>query len=209
MTEKDYKPKHPGKSPLEVKQKQELKPIKIESKPEKAESKAGIPDNKTEKAEDKNISAGGEDKKSDAKDSKAKKEEIKKKEEALARGLNLHASKKHCMYISDFIKGKPIDQAIKELQEVIAMKRAIPFKGEIPHRKGNMMSGRFPVKASIQIINVLKALKGNSIVNGLDLERTRITFASANWASRPAKKGGMRFKRAQILLKAREMGGKK
>ena len=131
--------------------------------------------------------------------------DLKKKDEAVARGLNLHASKKHCMYISNFIKGKSIDRSIKELGEVIKFKRAIPFKGEIPHRsQPGIMSGRYPIKASKQFISLLKGLKGNAETNGLDLNKTRIYFASSTWDSRPSKKGGMRFKRAFVVLKAKE-----
>jgi len=88
------------------------------------------------------------------------------------------------------------------LQDVIKLKRAVPFKGEIPHRKG-MMSGRYPVNASKLFISLLKALKGNSIVNGLDLEKTRIYFAHSTFASRPSRRGG-KSKRAHITLKAKE-----
>ncbi|MBM3233151.1 hypothetical protein FJZ18_03235 [Candidatus Pacearchaeota archaeon] len=129
-----------------------------------------------------------------------------KKEEAVARGTNLHASKKHCMYICNFIKGKPIDQAITELQEVLKFKRVIPMKGEIPHRSAHgIMSGRYPIKTTQQFIPLLKALKGNVIVNGMELDKTRITYGSATWASRPQKRGGMRFKRSFVVLKAREI----
>ncbi|MBI3334639.1 hypothetical protein HYZ97_04075 [Candidatus Pacearchaeota archaeon] len=128
-----------------------------------------------------------------------------KKEEAIANGVSLHASKKHCMYICTFIKNKPIDLAIKELEEVTLFKRAIPFKGEIPHRKGDMMSGRYPITAARLFITILKGLKGNVVVNGLDLDKTRITWASASWASRPARRGGTRFKRSNVVLKAREI----
>jgi len=129
-----------------------------------------------------------------------------KKEQAIARGLNLHASKKHCMYICSFIKNKPIEQSLKELQEVISMKRAIPFKGEIPHRsQKGIMSGRYPVKVSGQFIYILKALKGNIISGNMDLDKARITEASASWASRPQKRGGMRFKRTNVILKAKEI----
>lgn len=196
MTEKDYKPKHHEKG-MESKAQQKPADVKQPAKVEPAHAHDHEHSHEHEHAEHKH-----EEKKEDKKKQAV---QIVKKEEAFAKGLNLHASKKHCMYISDFIKNKPIDQAISELQDVVKMKRAIPFKGEIPHRKGKMMSGRYPVKASKQIINILKALKGNSIVNGLDLDKTRISFASANWDSRPAKKGGMRFKRAQVLLKAREI----
>src|SRR3989344_5254866 len=117
----------------------------------------------------------------------AKTEPKIKKYEAFARGVSLHMSKKQATYICSFIKKKPVDRAIKELNEVIAYKRAIPFKGEIPHRKGKgMMSGRYPITASKYFVNLLKGLKGNIIVEGLDLNKTRIYIASASWASRPA-----------------------
>lgn len=157
--------------------------------------------------ENKEVKQNKEDKenKSESKEEKKAPAKIAKKEEAVAKGTNFHASKKHCMYISSFIKNKSIDQAIKELEEVIKFKRVIPFKGEIPHRsQPNIMSGRYPISASKEFINLLKALKGNVIVNGLDLDKTRIYFASATWASRPAKRGGMRFKRSYVVLKAKE-----
>ena len=169
---------------------------------------APIVPKKEEAKKDDNKTAAVDNKETKTEKEEPKKTEVKvsKKEEAIALGKSLHASKKHCMYICSFIKNKPIDQAISELQEVIKLKRAIPFKGEIPHRSDpGMMSGRYPVKASGQFINILKALKGNVIVNGLDLDKTRITYGSATWASRPAKGGGMRFKRTNVILKATEV----
>lgn len=126
-----------------------------------------------------------------------------KKTEAVARVLNAPLSKKHCMYICSFIKNKPIDTAIANLKQVLTFKKAVPFKGEIPHRKG-MMSGRYPIKAAQHFITILKGLKGNTVANGLDLEKTRIFFASASWDSRPARRSGTRFKRTYIILKAKE-----
>lgn len=139
-----------------------------------------------------------------------------KKSEAVAISDNARISKKHSMFICRFIKNKPIDLAIEQLQEVLKFKRAIPFKGEIPHRHSlGGKSGRYPINASKEFINILKSLKGNCIVNQIELEKTRIYFASASWASRSAKRGGARFKRCHIILKAKEFpvkhetGGKK
>lgn len=137
---------------------------------------------------------------------KEQKKPIVKKDEAMAITNNAPISKKHSMYICSFIKNKPIDIAISQLEEVLKFKRAIPFKGEIPHRHNpGMMSGRYPINASKFFIQFLKNLKGNAIVNGLDVSKSRIYFASATWASRSAKRGGARFKRAYIVLKVREM----
>jgi len=158
---------------------------------------------KEEKIEEKKMEKAEENKEQKHEEKKVE-QKITKKDEAIAKGLDLHASKKHCMYICSFIKGKKIDDAIKDLEDVIKLKKAVPYKGEIPHRRGRMMSGRYPVKTAKQMIHVLKALKGNVLVNGMDLDKTRIAIASANWASLPAKKGGARFKRSHVLLIARE-----
>lgn len=196
----------PLKKPTDKKLNRELKvpvPTKVDApKQEKKEEP---------KTEEKKEAPVKEEAKAEAKPEEkiAEKKEAKpkvKKTEAIARGHDLRASKKHCMYICSFIKHKQIDQAIRELQEVIAMKRAIPFKGEIPHRKGKaMMAGRYPVKVSGQFIYLLKGLKGNVIAGNMDLEKTRIAEASASWASRPQKRGGMRFKRTNVILKAKEI----
>jgi ribosomal protein L22 len=146
-----------------------------------------------------------EAKKEEKVEEKKTEKKILKKEEAIARGIGLPISKKHCMYICNFIKGKNVDTAIKQLEEVLKFKRAIPYAGEIPHRHGDMMSGRYPINASKVMITVLKGLRGNIITNGLDVEKARIYFGSATWGSRPAKKGGMRFKRVHLILKAKEM----
>lgn len=141
-----------------------------------------------------------------AKEKKQVKE--KKKDEALAKGVNLPLSKKHCMYICSFIKNKKVDSAIADLERVAKLKMIVPFKGEIPHRKGNgMMSGRYPVKAAKVFIKTLKSLKGNIISNGLDLDKTRITIAFASWAARPQRGGGKRAKRSYVIIKAKEIGG--
>ncbi len=157
-----------------------------------------------------------EKQKEDSKDEKTElesnKKEVKKeiqkekpkKTEAIAHGSGIPASKKHSMYICSFIKNKKIDDAIFYLEEVTKLKRAIPFKGEIPHRKG-MMSGRYPVNASEIFISLLKGLRGNVLVNGMDLEKTRIVTASASWASRPMKREGRRAKRTNVILIAKEV----
>jgi ribosomal protein L22 len=129
-----------------------------------------------------------------------------KKEKAIAKGSSLKVSKRQCMYICSFIKNKPIDKAIEDLEQVIKFKKIVPFKGEIPHRKGpGIMSGRYPIKASALLIKTLKGLKGNAITNGLEPETTRITLASANWASRPVRSGNRKGKRTHVTLEAREV----
>ncbi|MDD5193830.1 MAG: 50S ribosomal protein L22 [Candidatus Nanoarchaeia archaeon] len=123
-----------------------------------------------------------------------------KKSEAIVNGRNLSVSLKHATAICNMIRGKEIDTAIKMLEEVEKMKRAVPMRGEIPHRRG-MMSGRYPVKAAKIYVSLLKSLKANAIANDLELEKFRI-FCMPNNASRPYRRFGTgRFKRSHVLLK--------
>ena len=189
---------------------------KIENKKEETNKKSLVKekvetDKKVGKKETSKASENkSEDKKETDKDKKVEKKKVEKKlpkkDEAVALGKSFHISKKHGMYICSFIKNKKIDDAMKDLGEVILMKRAVPFKGEIPHRKGRgMMSGRYPVKAAGLFINLLKSLKGNVLVNGMDLDKTRIKIASANWAARPMRSNRREGKRTHVVLKAREI----
>ena len=128
-----------------------------------------------------------------------------RREDAMARGISLSISKKHSMALCKFIKNKSIDAALADLEEVLKFKKAVPFKGEIPHRHGDMMSVRYPLNAARVFITVLKGLKGNALANGMNLESTRIVSGSASWASRPHRKDGARFKRTHLTLCAKEI----
>jgi len=140
-----------------------------------------------------------------------KKEEIKKKEtpkikktEAIVNAFNLPISTKDSVAICKFIKRKKIENAIAGLEQVIAHKKAVPMKGEIPHRKGKgMMSGRYPKKATEYFIKLLRSLLANA--NSNELNNPLITEAVANIGSRPfGKFGRVRKKRTNIKIKAKE-----
>ena len=134
---------------------------------------------------------------------KEEKKEITKKTEAIVNGRDLGISKKHSMAICDLIRGKNPEDMMKELELIASMKKPLRMKGEIPHRKGKIMSGRYPVNACKVFINLLKSLNANASVNGL--ENPVIATAKADDASRPFKRGGsMRFKRTNVLLVAKE-----
>lgn len=184
-----------------------------QTKPQQKPNVAAKPEQKSAKVEEKKMETKIENKteqKHEAKpevkhEAKPEVKPIVKKHEAIARGAGMHASKKHCMAICRFVKGKTPDKCISYLQDVIKKKKIIHFRGEIPHRKGpGNMSGRYPIASSKQFIYLLKALKGNIVANGLDLDKSRIYFGCANWATRPQRRGGTRFKRTNVLLKAKE-----
>jgi ribosomal protein L22 len=190
MTEKQYAPTKTEKKNTQAvktpKQKDAYTPA--QKKENADEKKQTIEETKTEK------------------ESAVKKIEVKKikKTEAVVNSFLLPISTKTAGAICRFIKGKTIEKAIQDLGEVVKLKKAIPMRGEIPHRKGKgMMSGRFPKEASKHFIILLKALKGNSNVNGL--ENPVISEGIPNLASRPyGSFGRIRRKRTHVTIKAVE-----
>lgn len=131
---------------------------------------------------------------------KDKKPQIKKTE-SVVRVSNVPISTKHSAAICKFIKGKTIAEARRYLEQVEKIKKAIPMKGEIPHRKGKMMSGRFPKKAAKNFIVLLKSLAGNS----QDIDEPIIVEAIANMGERPyGKFGRVRKKRTHVFIRAME-----
>jgi len=132
-----------------------------------------------------------------------------RKTEAKVNGKNLPISTKHAIAICNLIRNKDIDKAISIMEQAEKMKIAVPMTGEIPHRKGKMMSGRYPVKASKHFVLLLKSLRSNALMNELELEKYKI-FCKANIAPRPYRRFGKgRFKRTHVELKLIPLGKKK
>lgn len=129
-----------------------------------------------------------------------------KKKEAVVNAKDIPISTKHSVAICRFIKGKGIGNAITELQQVANLKKPVPIRGEIPHRHGKIMSGRFPQKAAKWFIVLLKSLGANANHNGI--ENPIISEAEANIGARPFGRHGVRRKRTHITLIARTAGGK-
>jgi len=199
MTEKNYNPKQKEKKAMKKSEtatkikKEIIKDIEEKGRvPKKiAEKEEKIAEEVSEKSEVK-----GEKK------SEKKQPKIKKKE-AVVNSYNIPISTKKAAAMCRFIKGKTIESSQFYLEQVILRRKSIPMKGEIPHRKGRIMSGGFPKNAAKQFIILLKSLAGNSIVNGID--NPIIVEAIANIASRPyAKFGRWRRKRTHVKLIAKE-----
>ena len=146
-----------------------------------------------------------ENKKEEKKVKEEKKKTVPKikKNEAIVNGVSVPISTKDSAAICKFIKKKTIARAIADLEEVLKFKRAIPMKGEIPHRKGKIMAGRYPIYAVEHFIKLLKSLSANANVNELD--EPIIAEAIANKASQPyGRFGSIRRKRTHIKIKAIE-----
>ncbi len=93
-------------------------------------------------------------------------------------------SHKHAREIAKMIKGLSIEKARDQLQEVISLKRAVPFrryKNEVGHRSDTgVMSGRYPRKAATEFIKLLDNLEANAEYKGMDLDRLKIVGANTH-----------------------------
>jgi ribosomal protein L22 len=132
-----------------------------------------------------------------------KKQEPKKpkKTEAVVRVDNLPISTKKALAICKFIKNKTISQAIRDLEKVSSLRKAVPVKGEYAHRRGKIMAGKYPQRAAKNFIALLKSL----VANASDLQEPVIYEAIANIGSRPyGRFGQVRKKRTHVFIKALE-----
>ena len=190
VVEKVKKVEKPVESPKKVEEKSTNVPVEVakvvEEKPEASKEEPKTPEKKEEKKE-------------------VKKETPKiKKTEVSARGVNLPISTKDAKFICKFIVKKRLGDAIRDLEQVKVGRKAVPMKGEIPHRKGKgISSGRFPKKAAENFVIVLKSLAANA--NEGNLDEPIIVEAMANMAARPyGRFGRTQKKRTHIKIIAKD-----
>ena len=103
---------------------------------------------------------------------------------AKASGRELRISPKHAREICKTIKGMMLEDAKKFLEDVIALRRPVPFrryKKKVPHRRGlqGFCTGRFPVKAARHILRLLNEVEANAEFKGLNTEKLKIIHAAA------------------------------
>ena len=105
---------------------------------------------------------------------------------AKAKANELNMSPKHSIEIATFIRHQRVNDAIAYLNEVVKLKKAIPFRKfnrNVAHKRGlpgNWDAGRYPVKASKAYIRILESVKKNAEYLGLDIENLEIIHVSAN-----------------------------
>ena len=192
MTEKNYNPEQRERKAMK---KQEI--IHDVQKHETVKEENEI--SKTKKDETKEVQM---DKQKEDSSKLGQVKEKPKRTKAVVNASDIPISTKHSAAICRFIKRKKIQEAIRDLELVARIKKPVPMKGEIPHRKGRIMSGRFPEKAAREFIILLKSLSSNSAYHGL--ENPIITEAVANIGSRPFGRRGIRRKRTHITIVAEE-----
>ncbi len=103
---------------------------------------------------------------------------------AKASGREIRISPKAAREICNELRGLRLEAAKTYLDNVIAMRKAVPYRRhdkKVGHRRGlhKADSGRYPVKASKEILRVLANAENNADYKGLDLDRLRITHISA------------------------------
>jgi len=93
-------------------------------------------------------------------------------------------SHKHAREIAVKIKGMSIEKARDYLQDVIRLKRAVPFKrynNEVGHKSDTgVMAGRYPQKAATEFVKLLDNLESNAEYRGMDLDRLKIMNATVH-----------------------------
>ena len=98
---------------------------------------------------------------------------------AKASGRDLRISPKHSREVCRALNGMKLETAVEFLDEVISLKRSIPFRRhnkKVSHRSDlvGWDSGRYPVRACLEIKHVLDNLENNAIFKGLDVEKLKL-----------------------------------
>ncbi len=104
---------------------------------------------------------------------------------AKALGRSLKISPKHAVEICNKIRGMKVEKAEAYLEDVIEMKTAVPFRRhnkKVGHKRGikGWPTGRYPVKAAKQILDILKNAEANAEYKGLDTENLKIMHISSH-----------------------------
>jgi len=101
-------------------------------------------------------------------------------------------STKHCIEICNYLRKKKLQKAKELLQLAIEKKKPIPFKrftGDVGHRKGDLTSGRYIVKACNEVLKMLNTVEANAQFKGLNTSSLVISHLCANKASTPWRYG--------------------
>ncbi|HJJ92376.1 MAG TPA: 50S ribosomal protein L22 [Methanocorpusculum sp.] len=108
---------------------------------------------------------------------------------ARAKANELGCSPKHAVEIAHLIRNMMADDAISYLEQVINLKKAVPFHRyarNVSHQRClngktfGTSSGRYPVKAAAEYLRLIRSAQKNSEYMGLTPEKMVIIHAAAN-----------------------------
>ncbi|WP_297419444.1 50S ribosomal protein L22 [Thermococcus sp.] len=103
---------------------------------------------------------------------------------ARASGRDLRMSPKHSVELLREIRGMMLNDALRYLDDVIALRRPVPLKKHYDsqgHKPGRGFGpGRYPVKVAKAVKKVLLNAKNNAEQKGLDADRLKIVHAATH-----------------------------
>ncbi|MCD6547449.1 MAG: 50S ribosomal protein L22 [Nanoarchaeota archaeon] len=175
-----------GKEKLEARQEKTKEKFEEKARAKKEEEKLAAAEKPKEKKKEK------------------KKVEVKKPKvfEAKGRAEYLPISPKVSVEVCRAIRGKDVAKARRLLNDVIKLKTPIRFyryNKEVAHRKGKGFgAGRFPVKASKYILDVLENAIANAKYLNLDEEKLYVKSAISNRAV--SKEHGGKYTHVEIVV---------
>ncbi len=108
--------------------------------------------------------------------------ELEPETSSKAMGSELHVSPKKSRELCKALKGMRSKVARRYLEDVIEMKRAVPFRkhnDSLGHKKGPMAAGRYPVKVAQEMLKLLTNAESNAEYKGLEPARMHIAHISA------------------------------
>ncbi|MGP8073266.1 MAG: 50S ribosomal protein L22 [Thermoplasmata archaeon] len=100
---------------------------------------------------------------------------------ARSRGNEIPMSPKKTYEVLNAIRGLPVDRAETFLEEVIELKRAVPFRRynqETAHKKG-IGPGRYPKKVAKNVLALLRNARENAEYEGLDTDALFVKVAAS------------------------------
>ncbi|MBN2250560.1 MAG: 50S ribosomal protein L22 [Candidatus Altiarchaeota archaeon] len=109
-----------------------------------------------------------------------KPEQENKTAKAIGRDVNM--SFKKAAMVCDSVRGMNVEKAVKLLERVAAIEEPVPFRKYqrgASHRAGKGVA-KYPKKAALEILKVLKNLQANAEYKGLEAERLEIIGIQAN-----------------------------
>ena len=124
-------------------------------------------------------------------------------------GRNLSISTKQSVEICNNIKNKNVQKAKILLEKVIKKQEPIRMTRYIKdtaHKKG-IAAGRYPIKASTEILNLLKSAESNAQNKGFSTKDLIIKHISAHKASTPfhyGRKRRIKMKRTHVQIVVEE-----
>ena len=122
--------------------------------------------------------------------------------EAVGKAIYIPISPKTSVEVCRAIKGKKVDSARRILKEAIALKRPIRYyryNKDTPHKPGKGFgAGRFPIKVSKYVLDVLENAIANATYLNLDPEKLYVKIARSERAISKEKQG--KYANLQIIV---------